>query len=875
MNRLFTKLRALFRQETLDRDMAEEMRFHLAQRAADYVDDGVSADEARYAAQRKFGGVEQIKERSRQQRGGLWLESLAKDLRHGVRVLVHSPGFTFAAIFSLALGIGATTAMFSVLDGVILRPLPYPDSERLVMLWTENRRQGANRQTSSYANIADWKNASRTLQDLAVFDPVSLIVSGDEPRRTSGLLVSANLGSVLRVQPTIGRMLTEEDVTQNASVAILSHPAWLKYHGGASDSVGQTIQIDGRSIEIVGVLPEGFFFPDKKTELWLPFVPPSASDGINARGVGALRAIGRLAPGTSLVQAQSELSTVAAALEREHPANRDLGVRLVPLAEQIVGRDLRNALVLLLAAVGAVLLIACSNVGNLMLARGLVRQREFAMRISLGATRARLVAQLLIENLVLCVIAAGVGLLLASLTVDAVRTLAPPGIPRLDEITVDLRMLAFALLLSLVSVCFFGLLPALQCTRRDAVSMLRNSSRDSSEMPRSRRLRNGLVVAEFALAVMLFSGASMLVRSFMNLVAVDPGFRTENLLVAPLRLPASRPAGDAIPFTAALIERIRGLPGVTAVAVSEEAMLGDRNARPIFAERNDSSDTTPLRVPLAIDAVTSDYFQVMGVPLRGGRILSDFDGPDAPPVAMVNETLARQLWPAENPIGQRFRLGPNPRLPWITVVGVVADQRRQKLDRPPIAQIFYPWAQNPSRGMNLIVRTEIEPAALATTLRSAVKIIDPSVPVEAITTVQQLIGRTLAPQRFHTGLLTAFAIIALLLAGVGIFGLTHYSVSRRTHEIGVRTALGASAPQILRKILAEGLMLAGVGVAIGLIGAAAMSRAFSALLYEVSPIDPLSLIAAAGALIAMAALACFLPARRASQIDPMVALRTE
>ncbi len=869
----FRKLAALCRKEKLDRDMAEEIRFHLEQRAADHVGDGLSPDEARFAAQRMFGGVEQIKERCREQRGGLWLESVVRDVRHGVRMLTHSPGFTFASVLSLALGIGATTAMFSILDGVILQPLPYPDSDRLITLWTENRRQGS-RLTSSYANIADWKNASRTLQDIAVFDPVSLIVSGDEPRRTSGLLASANLSAVLRVQPMIGRTLTEEDITQNAPVAILSHAAWLEHHGGRPDILGRTMSIDGRLIEIVGVWPEGFHFPDKATEFWLPFMPPSVNDGANARGVGALRAISRLVPDGTLAQAQAELATVAAALEREHPANRDLGVRLVPLAEQIVGRDLRDALVLLLAAVGAVLVIACSNVGNLMLARSLGRQREFALRISLGATRARLVAQLLTENVVLCLIAAGLGLLLAFFTVNAVRTLAPPGIPRLDETTVDLRILAFALLVSLASVCFFGLAPALSSTRRDAASMLRNSSRDSSEAPR-RRLRNALVVAEFALAVMLLAGAGMLVRSFMNLMAVDPGFRTENLLVAPLRLPASRPAGDTIPLATTLIERIRALPGVSSVALSEEVLLGDRNARLIVAERSGSTDTAPLRVPLAIDAVTSDYFRLMGVPLRGGRIFSDFDGPDAPPVAVVNETLARQLWPAENPIGRRLRLGLGARLPWITVVGVVADQRRQQLDRPPIAQIFFPWAQNPSRGMNLIVRTEAEPTALAPALRAAVRSIDPTVPIEAITTVRKLLDRTVAPRRFHTGILAAFAIIALLLAGVGIFGLMHYSVSRRTREIGVRTALGASAPQILRQILAEGLTLAGAGVTIGLGGAVAMSRAFSALLYEVSPIDPVSLIAATLALIAIAALASFLPARRASRIDPMIALRAE
>jgi predicted permease len=374
---------------------------------------------------------------------------------------------------------------------------------------------------------------------------------------------------------------------------------------------------------------------------------------------------------------------------------------------------------------------------------------------------------------------------------------------------------------------------------------------------------------------MLFAGAGMLVRSFMNLMAVDPGFRTENLAVAPLRLPASRAVRDAIPFAAAVMDRVQGLPGVTAVAVAQEAMLGDRNAVIVVADRGISTDASPLRVPLAIDAVTPEYFRVMDVPLRRGRVFSDFDGLNAPRVAVINEALARQLWPAEDPVGQRFRIGPNPQAPWIAVIGVVADQRRQKLDRPPIAQVFWPWAQIPARGMNLLVRTAVDPASLAPTLRRAVQGVDASVPFEAIATIRQLLDRTVAPQRFHTRLLTTFAVIALVLAGVGIFGLMHYTVTRRTQEIGIRTALGATAARILQDVLAEGLKLAALGVVLGLAGAVALFRMFSALLYETSPADPVSLAGAAAVLIAVAVLACYLPARRASRIDPLVALRNE
>lgn len=834
---------------------------------------GMSPEDDHPTVGRRFGRPGSIGEGAREKRMLWGWENVLKDLRHGIRVLLRAPGFTLAAVASLALGVGANTAVFSLVDRILLQPLPYFEPHRLATIWTENRTQNSNRQTSSYGNVDDWRRSTRTLEDVAIFDPASLIVSTDEPRRISGLLASVNLGSVLRVQPQIGRLFNPGDVSRADRVTILSHAAWIKYYAGAPDILGRKILIDGSPVEIIGVTPEGFYFPDKKTELWLPFVPPAGATA--PRGVGPLRAIARLAPGISWAQAQSELSAISGVLEQEYAPNRGLGVRLLSLTDQMVGREVRNGLFLLLAAVGAVLLIACANVGNLLLARGLARQREFAMRLSLGATRRRLVIQLLIENVVLCVGAAGVGLVLAAVTLEGVRKWAPAGIPRLEEVTIDFRIFAFALVLSLASVCVFGLLPALQCTRRDAVSMLRNSSRDSTEAFRDRRLRNVLVIVEFALAVMLFAGAGLLVRSFMNLVAVDPGFRTENLLIAPVRLPASRPAGDAVPLATALVERVRALPGVSAVAVSQEAMLGDRNSGLIVSEQGPFTQEAPLRVPLAADAVTPEYFQVMDVPLRSGRPFSGFDGTNAPRVAIINETLARQLWPGEDPIGRRFRLGLNNQLPWITVVGIAADQRRQKLDRPPIAQVFWPWAQVPSRGMNVILRTATDSAGLVPFIRGAVRDIDPSIPFEPTMTMRQLLERTVAPRAFHTRLLTVFAAIALVLAGVGIFGLMHYSVTRRTHEIGIRTALGATSGLILKRVLIEGLTLATLGVAIGIGGAIVLFRTFSAVLFETSPADPISLATAAVALITVAMVACFVPALRASRIDPLVALRND
>lgn len=852
--------------------MAEEMRHHLEQQARIHMKAGMEEGEARLVAQRQFGHVAGIQERARDARFPGWWDAICRDVRLGVRALGRNPGFTLVVVLTLAIGVGANTAMFSIVNAVMLRPLPFPEADRLVMVWTEHRQTGGQRQTSGYLNFTDWKKTAGSFSDLAAYDPVSVVVDSGEVRRTSALRCSTHLGSVLKLKAHLGRLLNDEDSSRSESVAVLCHAAWLHRFGGRTDMVGRTVMVDGRPVEIVGVTSPGAEFPDKQTELWLPL--PSSTTG-EGRGAGPWYVLGRLAPGVTLSQAQAELSGLAATLEREFSANSGLGVAVAPLVEHLVGRDLRKSLLLLLGAVGTVLLIACSNVANLMLARGVARQREFALRLSLGATRGRLVAQLLIENAVLCLVAAGVGLAISGVTILAIRAAAPANLPRIDAITIDLGVLGFAIVLALVSLCATGLRPAIVCSRRDALSLLRNSGRGPSETPRARRIRSVLVVAEFALAVMLFAGAAMLVRSFVHVLDVAPGYRTANLLVAPLRLDAGRTENAAVPYAATLLERVRALPGVTAVAISDEATLGERGAAQVTPERFAAGPAASLRVPLAITAITSEYFRVMGVPLRAGRGFTDFDGSEAPPVAVVNETLARQLWPGEDPVGRLFRLGADSQQAWITVVGVAGDQRLQALDRAPLAQVFRPWPQQPSRGMNVLVLTVPDPATLAPSLVHAIQSIDRSVPLEQVVTMEQLLDRTMATRRFRTQLLSVFAGIALVLAGVGIFGLVHYSVAQSTQEIGIRTALGASAGQILREVLASGLKLAVVGVVVGIVGAVVLARMFTALLYETGPTDPVSLFGAALALLTVALLACYLPARRAARVDPMLALRAE
>ena len=855
-----------------EREMAEEMRHHLEQQTRLHVKAGMNEDDARWAAQRQFGHVAGIQEGVRDARFPRWWAAFSRDLRLGVRVLGRNPGFAWVVVLTLAIGVGANTAMFSLVNAVLLRPLPFPEADRLVMVWTEHRQTGGHRQTTGFLNFTAWKEAAGSFSDLAAYDPVSVVIDAGDVRRTSVLRCSTHLGSVLKLKAHLGRLLNEDDSARSESVAVLCHSAWQHRFGGRPDMVGQKVIVDGRPVEIVGVTSPGSEFPDKQTELWLPL---PASRGGEERGAGPWFVVGRLAPGVTLAQAQAEVSGIAAVLERDFSVNAGLGATIAPLLDHVVGRDVRKSLMLLLGAVGTVLLIACANVANLMLARGVSRRREFALRLSLGATRGRLVTQLLVENGVLCGVAAGVGGVIAGVTILAIRAAAPANLPRLDEVTLNLGVLGVALVLALGSLCVSGLQPALEWSRRDALSLLRNSGRGPSETPLARRARNLLVVAEFALAVMLFSGAAMLVRSFVQVLEVPPGYRTKDLLVVPLRLDAGRPESAASPYAATLLERVRALPGVTAVTISDEAMLGERGATQLTADRSAAGPVSPLRIPLAITAITPDYFRVMGVPLRAGRVFSDFDGPGAPAVAVVNELLAHQLWPGEDPVGRTFRQGADSRQPWITVVGVAGDQRLQALDRPPIAQMFRPWSQQPSRGMNVIVHSASDLATLAPSLVDVIQRIDHSVPVERVITMEQLLGRTMASRRFRTHLLSTFAGIALVLAGVGIFGLLHYSVAQSTQEIGIRTALGATAGQILREVLASGLRLAAVGVGLGLVGAVVLARMFTALLYETGPTDPVSLFGAALVLLTVALLACYLPARRAARVDPMLALRAE
>lgn len=804
------------------------------------------------------------------------MDSLSKDLRHAVRQLLRNPAFALTAVVTLALGIGAVTTVSSVIRAVILRPPPYPEPDRLVMIWSQKLPAGVARAGTGYANVLDWRARTRSFASLAAFDGQTMLAAeaGGQVRRVSTLLAEPQLFDVLGLAPALGRFPTTGEAERREPLLVISHAAWRRL-GGRDDVLGRQIELDGRPFTVCGVAPAGADFFNPGIEFWVPltFARAWERERFN-RGTESLRVIGRLGLGITMAEARAEMGALAGALAREHPAeNHGLGTDLVPLALQLAGPNLRLALAVLAAAVAALLLIACSNVANLLLVRGLARQREFAVRLSLGATRGRLVAQILAENLVLGLLAAVLGAGLAWFALPAVRTLSPAEIPGIAEVRLDAPLLLLSTLVSLGGIILSGLAPALQATRRDPLVMLRDGGRGATEGRQGRRVRAGLVVLQFALAGGLLAGAGLLIVSLGRLLSVDPGFRPEGVLVASSRFPPSRPMEDVPAYLRRLEERVRALPGVISTGVTEDVLLGSRREQTLQVDAAGEKAPMEFRLPTGFDAVTPGYFGTMGVALRRGRLFDEHDRAGAEPVIIINEQLARRLWPGQDPVGRRLRTGGDG--PWLTVVGVVGDMRRQGPDREPIAQLFRPAAQAPSRGFSLLVRTAGDPAALAAAVRNVTREVDPGVPEFDLATLTQALDRQVAPQRFNSSLLGAFALLALLLAGTGIYGLMHCSVARRRHEIGVRMALGAEPAGVRRMIVREGLALAAVGIGTGLAAAFAALGGISTLLFGISARDPLIFTASAGVLLLVAFVASWLPARRASRIDPAVSLRAE
>jgi putative ABC transport system permease protein len=796
------------------------------------------------------------------------------DCRYAVRSLLRSPAFSLVAVLTFAVGIGVNTAVFSVFDGVILRRLPYPGADRIAMVWTDNRQRGIKEDITSYPNYRDWREQSASFEHMAAFTDSAFNLTGaDQPERLDGASVTASFFDVMGVQPLLGRVFSEAQETPgNDRVVVLAYGFWQRRFGGASNVLGQTIALNGQPHEIIGVMPGTLRMP-AGAELWKPLAPDE--NARQARGSFWLPVIGRLKPGISVEQAQSEMSGISDRLEQQYPGNRGFGVNVVGLHQQLVGR-IQRSLTVLLAAVAFVLLIACANLGNLLLGRTAARRKELAIRTALGARRMRLIRQIITEAFVLALAGSVLGLLLAYWATGFFVAIGGDSIPRPDAIAIDTRVLLFTLSLAVVAALTAGIIPALHASRAAVTDSLKEGGRESGPAA-SHRTRSVLIGVEVALAFVLLSGAGLLLRTLWTMQHVDRGFVTERIATMRLSLPASMYAGppDVISFYSRLIEKVRTLPGVESAATGSvlQPLLANSG---VFTIEGRPVPPPGEQVEYPVELVSPGYFETLGVTLQSGRTFTAQDHSTAPPVVVINETLARVGWPGQDPLGRRIRGGgANSRAPWLTVVGVVRDLRRADLRREIRPELYLCMLQRPPRSQMLLVRTAGDPAAIVPAVRHEVQTINPQLPLFAVGTLQGQVDETLTSDRFGAVLLATFALVAVLLASVGIYGVTAHAVGQRTHEVGIRMALGASRRDVLRLILAQHLRPAIAGVVAGAAGALALSRSLRTLVYGVGVTDPLTYIAMAAVLLTVTLAACLVPSRRATKVDPLIALRNE
>jgi putative ABC transport system permease protein len=803
--------------------------------------------------------------------------TLLQDLRYGVRMLLKNPGFTVVAVLALALGIGANTAIFSVVNAVLLRPLPFADADRLIWITAVNPAQGITDSNVSPPDFADWKNQNQLFEDIAAFVTGGAILSGSaEPERVPAADVTASFFSVLGVNPALGRnFLAEEDRPGGESVVIISHGLWQRRFGADPNIVGNKINVSGQSYTVVGVMPAGFQFM-VPIDLWVPL---ALDAGAERRDNRYLQVFARLKPGVRLEQAQSQMNTVTQRLSQSYvETNANWGTRLTRLHELMVA-DVRPALLLLLGAVGFVLLITCANVANLLLARAAARQKEMAVRAALGASRLRVVRQLLTESLLLSIVGGILGLLLSIWLTDFLVSISPANSPRLDEVGLDGRVLAFTLGVTCLIGLLFGLAPAWASTRVNLNEALKEGGRSFSEGWRRNHLRKLLVVSEVALSLMLLVGAGLLIKSFVLLRETNPGFDAHQVLTMRVGLPSAKykEGRQKAEFFQRLTENISALPGVESAGAVLSLPLGGSN---FSVGRSFIPEGRPLTPEESINGMyvvtTPGYFRTMKIPLIAGRQFTEQDKGDAPQVVIVSETLARRYFPGESAIGKRIKIWRDEDFPR-EIVGVVGDTKTGALNDALGPQMYVPHAQDSSwGGMSLVVRTtSTTPAALASAVRGAVLALDKDQPVFNIKTMEDIVAASFADRRISMLLFSGFAGLALLLAALGVYGVISYSIAQRTHEIGLRMALGAQRRDVLILVLRQGMSLVLVGVCIGLVSAFALTRVMASLLYEVSATDPVTFAGVALLLSAVALLACLIPARRAMRVDPMVALRYE
>jgi len=856
-------------------DFAAEIEAHLELETEQLKEQGLSDEEARGAARRAFGNVTRAQERFYESARWLWWDHTVQDLRYGLRMLRKNPGFTAITVLTLALGIGANTAIFSVINAALLKPLPYPHPERLVLVWESAPFFGLHDSPVAPANYRDWKARSHSFEEMGALDDNSYsLTGGGAPELIEGGLATASVWRVLRTHPTLGRVFGDEDDRPGAAkVALISDGFWRRRFASDPNILGRTITLNNEKHTIIGVLPADAEPPavyrGRLGEIWTPLGSAYTTEGLASRGQHMWMVVARLRPGVTLAQANAEMQAIGANPAREYPEwNEEVGTFVAPLREHFVSSS-RPVLLILLATVVFVLLIACSNVANFLLCRTANRGKEIAVRAALGAGPRQLIRQFFGESLLLCLGGGAAGLFLATTTFGFLAHLVSGQMPGLKALAIDWRMLAFTLAVAVATAIVFSLVPLLQVRRIDLNHSLKESSRTLAAPSGPRRLQEGLICAEVALAFMLLIGGGLLIRTFARLRRVDIGCRTQNILTMQIHPPAAlRNQPQIASYQREVLRRVNSIPGVDSAGFTNHipvAFKGDMSD--ITAEGRSDKESPMCNYRMA----GPGYLRTMGIPLRRGRDIQETDSAGAPFVVLVNETLARMLWPGQDPIGRRVVFGKD----LVPVVGVVGDVHQSGLDVPPQPEFYLSALQAGRLAGALAIHTKVDPASVAGAVRQAIWSVNPDAPITDVATMEEILDQEVFQRRVQTTLLGFFAALALVLSAVGTYGVIAYWVAQRTHEIGLRMALGAERMDVLRLVVVQGFKLTLIGVAIGVTGAFGLTRFLTSLLYSVKPSDPLTFTAVSLLLTAVALLASYIPARRAAKVEPMVALRYE
>jgi putative ABC transport system permease protein len=870
-------LRNLFATQRVDTDLHEEVQSHLDMLTQENISAGMTPEDAERAARIDLGGFERVKEQVREQRVGNWLNTVLLDCRYGIRQLRKNPGFTAVVVLTLAVGIGANTAVFSILDAVLLRPLPYQDASRLVKAEGYDVASATLFGTASYPDFSDWGKDNPFFSSLSAYEQKTFnLVGSREPEHVRGQVVSHELFETLGLEPELGHSLAN---FENQQVVVLSHAFWARSFNSSPPVVGNSITLDGSSYQVVGVAPSSFRFPDSETDLWLSINPtrPDFREEMVKRGNRGFFVVGRLKPNVSFAQAQTGVETIARRLAQQYPeADRGLSIRLIPLREDIVGKS-RPTLLMLMGSVVVVLLIACANIGNLLLARSEARRAEISVRASLGATRARLIAQLVTESLLLAVGGGVLGSILAFSLTSALISWAPRDIPFVNSIHTDPLILVFTVLISAMSGLCFGVVPAWQISRTNHNELIKEHGRSITDRSRLTRL---IVVSEIALSLVLLAAAGLLAKSLFLLDRVDPGFRTDHLLTIQVyRSISGDMTADGLwnnwtGFFQRLLTHLETIPGVESAAATVALPMQGNQSLSTFTIDGHPSNISSGEPQADARIVSNNYFDVMKIPLRSGRVFSEHDLRESPHVAVINETMSQRYWPDENPIGHFIHM-PAYGAGRCEIIGIVADIHQGNLNEEPGPGLYLPYSQEIMPWQTLVIRTKTDPLSVVPDIRRKVFELDPQQPLANITTLEELINTSTAEPRFRAFLLGGFAGIALLLSAVGIYGVMAYIVSSRTREIGIRMALGADPGDMLGLIFVQSMTLTLIGVLLGLAAAYVVTRVMNSLLFGVTSTDPFTFAGVTLLLCCVALLASYIPARRATKVDPMVALRYE